>query len=416
VRGGASACALDAATLPFVRVTRAMLPASAPRVIVIDDVERACPNHQAGGTRLVLTQSTYLLQKIVDLLETKDRVIVTADRAALERNAGEAFEGRGPWAAFELVDIDRETTLVTTEDTEDTELKSVQEKVHSSVSSVSSVVASLVRAYTTASTTERVRICIEATGDDPVAYLALASACREAGDMRTARTALDRAAVLSPDWEAVHFESGKWWLAADDMEQARAAFQRAADLMPSFSAAFSNLGATLGELEQPEAALAAFRQALAHDRRSVSAWNNVGVVSRELGRLDESEAACRRVIELAPAFVFGYYNLGHTLFLAGRFDAALEAYKEGRRRDPEQNRRQGCRLAMARLATGDAEGAERDLWQCANAAPGAEREDLLLEAYEIAQALLAQDPALDVHRPFVERIGAAILRDGKPRG
>ncbi len=417
-RGGAPTVALDAATLPFVRFTPGMLTRRTPRVIAIDDIERACPNAQAGGARLVLTQSTYLVQKLLDLLDASDRVIVTAGRAALERNAGDALQARGPWGRFEVVDLDRPTTIFTTEDTEDTEGKSAGVENLSPVSPMSSVVERLILAYTTTSTTERVRLCTEAAAanDDAVAQLALASACREARDMDGARAALDRAAALAPDWEAVHYESGKFWLGYDDTEQARAAFQRACDLMPTFSAAFSNLGATLGELDQPDAALAAFRRALANDPHSFTVLNNIGVVSRELGRLDESERAFRRVIELAPDFVFGYYNLGHTLFLAGQFGAALAAYEEGQRRDAEKNRRQGCRLAIVRFANGDAAGAERDLWQCANQAPAAEREDLLLEAYEIAQALLAQHPELGAHRHFVERIGEAIVRNDEPHG
>ena len=63
-----------------------------------------------------------------------------------------------------------------------------------------------------------------------------------------------------------------------------------------------------------------------------------------------------------------------------------------------------------RLANGDAAGAERDLWRFADAAPAEEREDLLLEAYEIAHALLTRQPALDAHRPFLDRIGAEIAK------
>jgi tetratricopeptide (TPR) repeat protein len=279
------------------------------------------------------------------------------------------------------------------------------------------VVKLLIRAYESASTAERVALCVEASArapDDAAARLALASAYREAGDMAGARAALDRAATLAPDWEAVRYEDGKFWLGFDDMEHARAAFQRAGRLMPSFSAAFSNLGATLGELDQPEEALAAFRQALAHDPRGFAILNNIGVVSRELGRLDDSEAALRRVVDLEPAFVFGHYNLGHTLLLAGRLREALTAYEEGWRRDPEKNRRQGCRLAIARFANGDVAGAARDLWQCANVAPAAEREDLLLEAYEIAHALIAQHPALAAHHVFLDTIGDAIAGRREP--
>jgi tetratricopeptide (TPR) repeat protein len=180
--------------------------------------------------------------------------------------------------------------------------------------------------------------------------------------------------------------------------------------MPAFSAAFSNLGATLGELGDPAAALNAFRQALAHDPRSFTILNNIGVVCRELGRLDESEAAFRRVIGVNPEFVFGYYNLGHTMFLAGRYAEALAAYEEGQGRDPQQNRRQGCRLAIVRFANGDVDGAERDLRRFADAAPADEREDLLLEAYEIAHALLTQHPGLAAQQPFLDRLGAEITK------
>ncbi len=95
------------------------------------------------------------------------------------------------------------------------------------------------------------------------------------------------------------------------------------------------------------------------------------MVRRELGRLSESEAAFRQVIQLTPDLAFGYYNLGHTLFLQGRYQAALSAYAEGQGRDAEKNPVQATRLALCKIATGDAEGALRDLQQAtARAAQG----------------------------------------------
>jgi hypothetical protein len=63
-----------------------------------------------------------------------------------------------------------------------------------------------------------------------------------------------------------------------------------------------------------------------------------------------------------------------------------------------------------RFANGDATGAERDLWRAVADAPPDEREDLLLEAYEIAQALLTRHPALEPQRPFLDRLGAEIAK------
>jgi hypothetical protein len=63
-----------------------------------------------------------------------------------------------------------------------------------------------------------------------------------------------------------------------------------------------------------------------------------------------------------------------------------------------------------RFANGDAAGAARDLWRAVDAAPADERQDLLLEAYEVAHALLTRHPALEPQRPLLDRIGAEIAK------
>ena len=195
------------------------------------------------------------------------------------------------------------------------------------------------------------------------------------------------------------------------MPRARDAFQRAADLMPTFSAAFSNLGATLGELGEPAAALRAFRQALAHDPRSFTILNNIGVSSPRAGtarRLGGGVPPGHR--DQPRRSSSATTTSGTRCSSPAGTPTRSPRYEEGQRRDPQQNRRQGCRLAVVRFANGDAAGAERDLWRFADAAPPDEREDLLLEAYEIAHALLTRHPALAPQRPFLDRIGAEIAK------
>ncbi len=392
--------ALDASTLPFVRPTDVELPEPAPHTVLIEDVDRSFPDVQSPDTRLVLTQSTFLLQAWIDALDSGDRIIATADRVALERAAPEAFKRRGPWNTFEIHQIDGSGVHIDTKDTKDISNRPA--------------IALLAKAYAaTADPEVRVRLCGEAVAIDPqsaTAWLALASARRERRDGDGAMAALDRAAELAPDWAAVPYERGKLLLVFEDMAGARDAFGHAGQMMPRFAAAFSNLGATLGELGDSSGAAAAFEQALAHDPRNYTVWNNVGIVRRELGQLAESETALRSVIELEPSFVFGHYNLGHTLFLSGRYQEALEAYEEGRRRDPHKNVRQGCRLALARFAAGDVEIAEHEFWRLANAAAADERIDLVLEAYEIVHAIIPTHPAPATAHGFHDRLGAEITK------
>jgi len=147
------------------------------------------------------------------------------------------------------------------------------------------------------------------------------------------------------------------WLRADDTPRAAEAFAEAARLMPTFATAWSNLGAALGELERPDDALVALRRALEHDPQGHPTLNNLGVVLRDLGQFVDAAAAFRQVVAIAPAFVFGRYNLAQTLLLARDYGAAREEYEGAFARDPQKSPRQACRLAIARAATGDGDGA-----------------------------------------------------------
>ena len=248
-------------------------------------------------------------------------------------------------------------------------------------------------------------------GRTPPRLLALASVCMEVNDLENAATLLDEAAAAAPDWAAAAFEYGKLWLRRDDMARAAEAFGRASALMPAFASAAANWGATLGELDRPEQALAAFRRALGSDPANAQALNNVGVVTRELGRLDESESAFRRVIELTPDLAFGHYNLGHTLFLQGRYFASVAAYGAGQRKDPTRNPVQASRLALAKLAAGDAEGALQDLRACTANLPRDFRRQVLSDVHSVAWALLSTSPDLPGWRVVGDWLAAEL---GKP--
>jgi tetratricopeptide (TPR) repeat protein len=340
----------SAATWPF---RYPLCPALPPGPVTIRacDVDEAYVNAQTGGTQLVTTQKKYLDAEWNAALEEHGDATLSI---ATERSA-EAVSDNGL----------------------------------------------LPRAFRSADPAERLALCVEAlaSGRTPPALVATASACMEVNDLDAAGRDLDEAMAKAPRWAAAHYERGKLWLRQDDMVKASECFSRVTELLPAFAPAWGNLGGTLGELDRPLDALAAFERALTLEPDNPQALNNVGVVRRELGRLAESEAAFRQVIQLTPGMAFGHYNLGHTLFLSGRFHAALSAYAEGQARDPDKNPVQASRLALCKIATGDSAGALRELQRAANGLPREYRRQLLGDTSAILWALVTQHPELDGWQP-----------------
>jgi tetratricopeptide (TPR) repeat protein len=332
------------------------------------------------------------MQVWLDAAAGRDDVLLvaTADADAIAEHAPEVAARRGPFAS-PLLHLDLATATPRQKtDASDGETSPKQREGREGA------IAALMAAMRTQDPAERLALCVSALshGRTPPALLAAASVCMEVNDFDAAARDLDEAMRQAPEWAAAHFERGKLWLRLDDMERASESFRTAASFMPAFPSAWANLGATLGELDRPDEALAAFQQALLHDPTSHQALNNIGVVNRELGKLAESESAFRQVTQLAPSLAFGYYNLGHTLFLQGRYQAALSAYVEGQKRDAERNPVQASRLALCRLASGDAAGALDDLRRVTGPLPRDYKRQLLADSNALVWALLTHRPDL----------------------
>lgn len=341
-----------------------------PVVLRADGADDAFPDHQTNSTRLVTTQRGYLEAEW---------------SAALEKH-GQAFLLMTPGSFF----AERTPGSISGQ-----HLAEIEPGV------LPGVLGALPRAFRLSDPVERLKQCVEAlsAGRTPAALVATASACMEVNDFDAAARDLDEAIGLAPEWPAAHFERGKLWLRLDDMVKASESFHMAASRLPRFAPAWANLGATLGELDRPAEALAAFEHALAEEPDNPQVLNNVGVVRRELGRLNESEAAFREVIRRLPDLAFGHYNLGHTLFLQGRFQAALSAYAEGQARDAGKNPVQASRLALCQVATGDGAGGLRELQRAVSALPGEYRRQLLADTSAILWALVTQHPELAGWQP-----------------
>lgn len=370
------------------------LPADLPddAVVWAPDLHAAFENAQANATRLVTTQSVFLWLSWQQRLRHVPGVTVlaTADAAALSAHAPETVAGRGPWTGVTWIDAPPGTASNT----------------------ATAPLSPLAVAFRDPSPPDRLAATVRAleAGRTPARLLAMASVCMEVNDLDNAGALLDEAAAADDTWAAIAFEQGKYRLRRDDMPAAAEAFARAARLLPGFASASANLGAVLGELDRPDEAMAAFVDALAAEPDNPQVHNNLGVLLRETGRLGEAEAAFRRVIDATPGQAFGHYNLGHTLFLQGRYLAALSSYQAGQRLDPARSPVQASRLAMARLATGDASGALRDLQQCLANLPPDYRRQLLADTQTVAWALLSAAPDLRDWRTVGDWLAAELAK------
>ena len=355
--------------------TRSILPThelSSPAVVLLEDLHLAFPAGQKPGTRLVLTQSTYQLQRWIDWLDQHPHVSVVAhaSRAGLTDGAPESASGRGPWSRIHVRELPGDDGAAP--------------------ESADAQVVELRRAFRE-SEHERLaiaRAAIASDSENPALWLLLGSVLMELDDLQPAQDALEHAMSQALDWEAVWFEYGKLWLRADDLELAAGRFAEAARLMPTFSAALSNLGAALAETERPDEAITALEQALRHDPAAPQTLNNLAVVYREQGRLDEAIEGGQKVVRLAPGFVFGRYNLAHALFLSGRFIEARDTYADAQGRDPQKNPVQAARLAVSRAAAGEGGRAVDDMAAVLARVPDELKAMIVEEAAATLEALL----------------------------
>jgi|SRR5688572_12045166 tetratricopeptide (TPR) repeat protein len=353
---------------PFRRFVVPAHSAGEPEAVVIKSLHDAFPTGQTGAARLVLTQSTYQLQRWIDWLDANPSAVAVGVLSNPSRDLmRDAGARRGPWARLDVVEV----ALASTPDP-------AGDPLHD--------------AFRQTDPETRYRACRSAAAEspsDPALALALGSACMETGRLDECDETLAAAAAGAGDWEAVHYEQGKAWLRRDNTARAAAAFAEAARLMPTFAAAHANLGAALGELERPQEALAALEHAARLDPFGHATHNNIGASLRDLGRLQEAESSFQRVIALAPSFVFGHYNLGHVLFLQGRFADARNAYEAGLTRDPAQTPWQRVRLALTLAGLDDEPSAQAHARAALDATPDEGRDDLLDEMVEVLEALTA---------------------------
>ncbi len=139
--------------------------------------------------------------------------------------------------------------------------------------------------------------------------------------------ALEHLARERNDHKMVHLYLGVASLAGGQVGQARTALERAIEIDPDFADAYFNLGVTFSRLGQPRQALAAFEKTVALDPGFADAYFNLALIHRSLGQPGKALAALQRRRQLAPDDAETHSEMGVVLADLGRLDDAIRSFE-----------------------------------------------------------------------------------------
>jgi tetratricopeptide (TPR) repeat protein len=130
----------------------------------------------------------------------------------------------------------------------------------------------------------------------------------------------------------VYDAEGVWFAGRGDLKCAVAAFQQALRLEPHLAEPHFDLGLARQRQHQPEAAISEFRLALEYDPALLEAHCALGSA---LTDPSEAEAEFRKALASDPNLVCALDGLAQVLMHAGRYDAAMDYWRQAVRIQPD---------------------------------------------------------------------------------
>ncbi|MGR8931781.1 MAG: tetratricopeptide repeat protein [Gammaproteobacteria bacterium] len=168
-----------------------------------------------------------------------------------------------------------------------------------------------------------------------LAILNLLGMCQQVqGKLRDAAGSFRKMLTLDPGIAEIHFNLGAINTQLNDLRAAISCYRKALQLKPDLAVAHFNLGAVLQQQEQLDEASKHYQLAVRQQPGFYEAWANLGTVQQLRGDLQVAEQCYRKAIEL-KVDARGYFNLGTVLFGQGQHPAAIEAFCEALRLDPQ---------------------------------------------------------------------------------
>lgn len=156
----------------------------------------------------------------------------------------------------------------------------------------------------------------------------------DAGDPAGAISLYEKALVLAPEDEDLHYNLGIAYAKVGDFPHAEAQYREALRLLPDYAEVHNNLGNLLLRMGRLEEAAQELNEAINLQPQYAAAQNNLGIVRQKQKRLEDAAACFRKALEFDTNYLEAHFNLAGTYMLAGKPDQAIPEYREVLRIDP----------------------------------------------------------------------------------
>jgi protein O-mannosyl-transferase len=157
------------------------------------------------------------------------------------------------------------------------------------------------------------------------------------GNEEDAHVHFEAASHINPRDPMSHSNLGTYYQTHNQMREAVTQYQAAIQLTSDpglLAQTYANLGAAQRSLGQDDDAHQSFQQALRLNPNQFNAWLGEGLLARKHGEIEEAIRDIARSIEVQPTAA-AYLELGRTLAQSGRTAAALDAYEQALKINPD---------------------------------------------------------------------------------
>jgi tetratricopeptide (TPR) repeat protein len=158
--------------------------------------------------------------------------------------------------------------------------------------------------------------------------------------------------------------------AKGDVEKARSHLQRAIEISPNFDEALNNLGTYYYRDGRFETAANLFQRALNANPNSFVAQVNLGGALVSLGHYERALVENFRALEMRPEDSLAEAQTGQALFHLHRYDEAMQHLQKAKQIDPMSFTLPGIFIAQIRQIQGDTNGAIAEYREFLRVHPG----------------------------------------------